>query len=171
MGRWYRIVESLGCQAEEFNFPDMEKLGVKIKLPAEQNPLWVAEREWVLVDIPSLPLNSKILSSKGKLSEESGKLVSFTQPSNTNLFNLWYKFVSSFWNQPESSQGTWKPLHNLKQSLLLTLEAHLGLSVTLNSEHILVWKFPITQEAFYLPRVWMFCSQFSWWKEVWTVIL
>ena len=32
------------------------------------------------------------------------------------------------------------------------LEAHLGLSVTLNSEHILVWKFPITQEAFYLPK-------------------
>lgn len=33
------------------------------------------------MDIPSLPLNSKILSSKGKLSEESGKLVSFISPN------------------------------------------------------------------------------------------
>lgn len=42
----------------------------------------MTEREWVLVDIPPLPLNSKILSSNSKLSEESGKkLVSFISPN------------------------------------------------------------------------------------------
>lgn len=61
------------------------------------------------MDIPSLPLNSKILSNKGKLSEESGKkLVSFYSPnhSDTNSISDINLPLSLFQNHAESSQGT-----------------------------------------------------------------